>query len=72
MVAGSSADDDLIDEPPEWDSESSDEEDILMVTAGEPEVREGYSHHNQQRVTRSGRRVMAAKHYMFDTGNFTS
>ena len=72
VLAGSGAEDDLIDEPPEWDSESSDEEDIVVETADEPEVREGYSHHNQQRVTRSGRRVIAAKHYMFDAGSFTS
>ena len=72
VLAGSGAGDNLIDEPPEWDSESSDEEDIVVETADEPEVREGYSHHNQQRVTRSGRRVIAAKHYMFDAGSFTS
>ena len=71
VVAEHGAEDDLIDEPPEWDSESYDEEDILMVTADEPEAREGYSHFNQQRITRSGRRIVAAKHYMFDTGGFT-
>eukprot|EP00092_Neocalanus_flemingeri_P086920 GFUD01109595.1.p1 GENE.GFUD01109595.1~~GFUD01109595.1.p1 ORF type:complete len:184 (+),score=67.79 GFUD01109595.1:34-585(+) len=71
--AGNDAEDNLIDEPPEWDSESSDEEDVLLVAgcdeanSGEPELRDGYNHFNQQRVTRSGRKVLAAKHFMFDT-----
>ena len=75
-VAGNSAENNFIDEPPEWDSESSDEEDILLVTgheeanSDEPDLRKGYSQFNQKRVTRSGRRIIAAKHFMFDTGGF--
>ena len=32
----------------------------------------GFSHVNQSKVTRSGRVVVAAKHFMYDTGLFKS
>ena len=65
------SDDGYVDEPPEWDSDSSDD--------GEGEVEDGcevedvietagFIHVNQDRVTRSGRRVNAARHFMYDTG----
>ena len=53
-----------VDEPAEWDSASStdDLEDVdeSVNTSG------SFSHMNQNRVTRSGRRVVAAKHFMFE------
>ena len=63
--------DEFIDEAQEWDSSGSSDDEVEdggdvggeEVTGGA-----GYSHVNQSRVTRSGRRVMAAKHFMYDTG----
>ena len=45
-----------------------------MVNCGEDahsdNLRKGYSQFSQRKVTRSGRRVFAAKAIMFDTGIF--
>ena len=57
------SDDGYADEPVEWDSScSSDAED-------DPDCVNNsgiFNHMNQNRVTRSGRRVVAAKHFMFE------
>ena len=62
----------FIDEEPEWDSDGSSSD----VEESEDEVSEpvsgGFSHVNQSKVTRSGRVVVAAKHFMYDTGLFKS
>ena len=58
--------DDFVDELPEWDSGSSEEDDSGADDSSE-EVVDGFNHFNQKRVTRSGREVCAAKHFMFDT-----
>ena len=54
----------FVDEPPEWDSESSEEDG--GDDDSEEEVVDGYNHFNQRRVTRNGHEVCAAKHFMFD------
>ena len=63
----------FIDEPYEWDSDSSSQ-DTLEEDEEEDQTdivsEAGFSHVNQKTVTRSGRTVTAAKHYMFDTGWF--
>ena len=66
---------DFVDEDPEWDSAGNSSSDGVEVNGneesdvGEPvDAVAGYSHVNQSRVTRSGRRVIAAKHFMYDTG----
>ena len=53
-----------VDEPAEWDSASStdDEEDVYESVSNSGT----FSHMNQNRVTRSGRKVVAAKHFMFE------
>ena len=57
----------FVDEPPEWDSDSSAEDDGDSEENSEVEVElAGFNNFNQRRVTRSGRQVAAAKHFMFD------
>ena len=61
-------DDGYIDEPAEWDSaSSSDGEDVLVENDSEiASISGSFSNVNQNRVTRSGRRITAAKHFMYD------
>ena len=57
----------FVDEPPELDSDSSAEDDGDSEENSEVEVElAGFNNFNQRRVTRSGRQVAAAKHFMFD------
>ena len=57
----------FVDEPPEWDSDSSAEDDGDSEENSEVEVElAGFNNFNQRRVTRSGRQVAEVKHFMFD------
>ena len=60
----------FVDEPPEWESDSSDDADTMDEYEVQEEVPTvaGFCHLNQNLVTRSGRRVLAARHFMFDQG----
>ena len=60
-----------IDEAPEWDNSSSDEgglEDNDAAFNDDVPALSGFSHFNQATVTRSGRQIRAAKHFMYDSG----
>ena len=59
--------DGYVDEPGEWDSGSSDGEDAVVDSDSE----DGtcgviFTSVNQNRVTRSGRRIVAPKHFMYE------
>ena len=57
----------FVDEPHEWDSGSSEDEDRGESEDDSAEdVVDGFNHFNQRRVTRSGREIFAAKHFMFE------
>ena len=64
---GSTSEDGYIDEPGEWDSASSDGEDVVVETDSDDGTYDGmFTSVNQNRVTRSGRRVVAPKHFMYN------
>ena len=64
---GSTSEDGYIDEPQEWDSASSDGEDVVVDSDSDDGTYGGmFTSVNQNRVTRSGRRVVAPKHFMYD------
>ena len=59
--------DGYVDEPGEWDSGSSDGEDAVVDSDLEDGTYGGiFTSVNQNRVTRSGRRIVAPKHFMYD------
>ena len=59
--------DGYVDEPGEWDSGSLDGEDAVVDSDSEDGTYGGiFTSVNQNRVTRSGRRIVAPKHFMYD------
>ena len=64
---------DYVDESPEWDSGSSSDSDIHEdIMEGNVTESVGFMHVNQCTTTRSGRMIVAAKRFMYDTGLFSS
>ena len=60
-----------IDEAPEWDSSSSDDDGLEDNDDGSHDdvpAQSGFKHVNQATVTRSGRQIRASKHFMYDSG----